>query len=148
MSTKQKALASAALILALSACASSELRTYASIDRTDKSMTVPPGGSGLVGSLKDALKTNGWHLSVDRGPDITVGSLSEKVNLQQADTFNTRYRLIISERWLDVCLPNLQDMLRYDISIVDNDAGSEVFTLSGRDCEDAIVEQFVAALDQ
>jgi hypothetical protein len=126
MSTKQKALASAALILALSACASSELRTYASIDRTDKSMTVPPGGSGLVGSLKDALKTNGWHLSVDRGPDI----------------------MIISERWLDVCLPNLQDMLRYDISIVDNDAGSEVFTLSGRDCEDAIVEQFVAALDQ
>ena len=56
--------------------------------------------------------------------------------------------MLVSERWLDICLPNFQDMLRFDVSIVDNDTGSEVFPLSGRDCEGAIVEQFVAALDR
>jgi hypothetical protein len=148
MSKKYMMFAPAALILTLSSCAGSELRTYDTIDHTDKSMTVPPGGSGLVGSLKDALRANGWRLAVDRGPDVTTGSISGNVNLRQADTFNTRYRMIVGDSWIDYCLPNLQDMFRFDLSVVDNDTGLEVFTLSGRDCEDAIVEQFVAALGQ
>jgi hypothetical protein len=115
-STNVRFFASVAIGLMLSACASSDLRVYNSIDQNDKNITVPPGGSGLAGHLKDALQSNGWSLAIDRGPEITKGSIGETVEFRKADTFNTRYRLMLTNRWVDFCL-NGQNMYAYDISL-------------------------------
>jgi hypothetical protein len=108
------------------------LQIYAAIDLSQKTVTVPPGGQGLKGKLKQILTEQGWQLSIDRGPSIVEGNLGSKTKLESYDTFNTRYRLYVRLQG-DRCL-NSHEPANYDISFIDNKTGSEVFTIEGRDC--------------
>ncbi len=122
-------------------CASHNVQLYEKIDNSNKTVTVPPGSSGLTGKLKKALSEDGWKLAVYRGPSVVEGELGEKTKLQQYDTFNTRYRLIVSFSQFDLCF-NFSPAIRYDISFIDNQSGTEAFTMDGRDCESDVVEKF------
>jgi len=46
------------------------INKYYDIDTTEKSITVPPGSSLLIGAFKKSLSTNGWKMSVYRGPEV------------------------------------------------------------------------------
>lgn len=131
--------------LLINACATHNVRQFDRIDGTQKTITVPAGGGGLIGAIKDALRANGWKMAVDRGPRVTEGQLGAETSLQQYDTFNTRYRLLIRSRQFDICL-NLDAALVYDISLIDNLNGQELLTMSGRGCEADIAKRFVEAL--
>lgn len=134
-------LAALSVMVLLSGC-HSELVVYEQVDRSDRSITVPAGGGGLLGELKSVLRQNGWRTTVDRGPTVARGGSS---GVQIADTFNTRYRLYVDWRRTDLCL-SFDDEVDFDISVIDNQTGSEVLTLSGRDCEGAIAQKFINAL--
>lgn len=58
--------------LILSSCTSTDIQTYAEIDPSDKSVTVPPGGGGFIGGIKSGLRKNGWRLMIYQGPSITA----------------------------------------------------------------------------
>lgn len=122
-----------------------DIQTYGTIDPREKSATVPAGGAGIKGLIKQSLREDGWRLAVDRGPNVTEGQLGETTRLQQFNTFNTRYRVMIGSRWVDVYLTG-EDIYRYDISFVDNRNGSEVFTMSGRGGEQEVAELFSKTL--
>ena len=62
-----------------------------------------------------------------------------------SNTFNSRYRLRLTYDWYDVSI-RFQDMYTYDISLIDNQSGSEVLTLSGNGEEDVIVDRLRKAL--
>lgn len=131
-----------AVLLLLTGCPHTDVRVYEQVDRSDRSMTVPAGGSGLLGELKSALRQDGWRMAIDRGPTVARGSGPD---VRIADTFNTRYRLYVDWRRTDLCF-SFDAEVDYDISVVDNQTGAEVLTLSGRDCEGAITTQFINAL--
>ena len=131
--------------LSLSACATYNVRQFQLVDQTQKTITVPAGGHGLLGAIKDALRADGWKMSVDRGPIVTEGQIGTDTRLQQYDTFNTRYRLLVRGRQFDICL-NLDPALVYDISLTDNLNGQEVLTMSGRGCEGTIAKEFLKNL--
>lgn len=121
------------------------IQSYGAIDLSQKSVTVPPGSNGLKGKLKQFLVAEGWRLSIDKGPSVVEGDLGSKTKLESYDTFNTRYRLHVVSRQYDTCIRG-GPAITFDISFIDNKAGSEVFTLSGESCEDMVVEKFKEAI--
>lgn len=130
------------LAVALGGCASTDVQRYGEIDAQQRTITVPPGGLGLTGKIKAGLVAQGWQMAVYEGPTVTEGQVGASTNVKTSDTFNTRYRLLIDWEAFDICL-NLQQAIRYDISIIDNKAGSEVATMSGRGCSSDVADQFL-----
>jgi len=133
------------LLAFLVGCATHNAQVYGPIDNSNKTVTVPPGSEGLKGKLKQALANYGWKLVVYQGPSVTEGEVGEKTKIEQYDTFNSRYRLFVSSRQLDMCL-NFTPWIKYDISFIDNKSGAEVFTIGGIGCEADAVEKFINAL--
>ncbi len=129
----------------LSGCMAYNLRTYGAVDSSSKTVTVPPGG-GLTGAVKEALTRDGWKITVYRGPELTRGTIGDDTRLERGGTFSTRYTVFIRWQQVDTCVPRFDPAYTYDISLVDNQGGSEVFTLSGRGCENRIVDAFVEGL--
>jgi hypothetical protein len=142
-----KTIFSVLIVLLLFGCGGiHNVQIYGSIDNNNKTVTVPPGSDGLKGKLKEALSQDGWKLFVYRGPSVTEGEIGEKTKVQQYETFNTKYRLVVSSYQFDVCILPSSPAIRYDISFIDNDSGTEVFTINGRSCESEVVEKFTNAL--
>jgi hypothetical protein len=127
-------------------CASHNVQMYGEIDQNNKTVTVPPGAKGLKGELKKVLSLNGWGLVVYRGPSVTEGELGKKTKIQQYDTFNSIYRLIVASSQYDICF-NFSPAIRYDISFINNQSGAEIFTIDGKGCESDVVKKFSNALN-
>lgn len=136
-----------AAVVALAGCANTyNTQTYGPIDLSNKTVTVPIGSSGLTGKLKQSLAKNGWKLMVYKGPSVTEGALGEKTRIEHYDTFNSRYRLIVSSKQFDLCLFTRSPAINYDVSLIDNKLGAEVFTLGGTGCESIVVDKFMNLL--
>jgi len=112
----------------IAGCMSHNVQLYGVIDQSNKTVTVPIGSKGLKGALKKSLSQKGWKLVVYRGPSVTEGELGRKTKLAQYDTFNTKYRLIVSSRVYDLCLDG-SPAINYEVSFIDNYSGEEVFTI-------------------
>lgn len=141
-----KAISCFVAALALTACATN-LQRYAQVDHDERSITVPFGGSGLTGQVKSKLAESGWRMVVYQGPDVVRGTANGTVDLQAANTFNSRYALFIDWHQYDLCL-NFQPMIRYDISLVDNESGTEVITMSGNGCEGDVANEFISQVSK
>jgi len=127
----------------LAGCASVEVQKFAPIDQSNKTMTVPPGGGGLNGTIKKGLTASGWQLAVDRGPEV---SQTQGSTLRTFDTFNTRYRMKIYENHYDWQFPDFDPMYEHDISVIDNRTGMEALTVSGRHAGKTITKKLMQAL--
>ena len=130
---------------ALAACASSNIQVSATIDQNQKTISAPPGNSLLLGPLKRALRSAGWHLNVNGATTRTVGTVGPATNLETGRVLPTRYRLALVQRQFDVCLTGYP-MVAYDLSLIDNASGDEVLTMSGRDCTDLAARSFTEAI--
>lgn len=128
------------LIFLLLGCYSLHVREYQPIDTADKTIMLPPGGSALLGAIKDVIAKNGWKIFIYSGPAVTKKSETEDVT---SGTFKSKYRLALSWRHIDHCIGiDRGPLYLYDISVIDNDFGDEVMTMSGRGCEADIAETF------
>ena len=136
-----------AVLVLLTGCANTyNIQTYEPIDLSNKTVTVPLGSEGLKGKLKQLLANSGWKLMVDKGPSVTEGTMSEKTRIEHYDTFNSRYRLIVSSRQFDLCLVTQSPAINFDVSFIDNKSGAEVFSIGGTGCESIVVEKFMNLL--
>lgn len=136
----------ASLLFTLSACAVANVQQYGTIDPNDKTVTVHTGGGGLNGQLKGILNSRGFKLVVDSGPKVTEGTMGEKTKLVSYETLRTRYRLQVHTLPTDMCITG-DPYIIYDVSLVDNQSGSEVFTINGRGCESGAVDAFKSAIE-
>ena len=53
----------------------------------------------------------------------------------------TRYTLFYGSYQVDYCL-DFSPYVRFDLSVVDNKSGEEVYTVNGEDCEDVVIGKF------
>ena len=143
-----KALVVSIISLSMAGCAEKSVIEYSQTLYSDKSMLVPTGNKGLKGGIKRALISNGWSLSVYQGPTVTEGASGKSTQLKTYDTFNSRYRLLVdNNRDVGVaCKDDLSSWTAYEISIIDNQAGTEVLSLSGRESCGKIVEELMGYL--
>ena len=129
--------------LALASC-TTDVRRQGQIDLSAKTMIVPPGSFGLLGEVKDALVADGWSLTVNRGSVVTEGRVGATTRLETSRNFSARYRLHVADRKADTCITS--GFYHYEVSIIDNESGQEVITLSGTNCGQAVVSRLRAAL--
>lgn len=134
------------LSIILCSCVTQNVQKYGSVDNTVKTITVPPGSEGLKGKIKNYLSSNGWKMVVTRGPTVVEGKAGQDVDLKEYDTFNTRYLLKIEASVVDLCF-SFEKLYNYDLSMIDNKTGEEIFTMSGNACESDIVEKFATTLN-
>jgi len=132
-------------VIALSACSHIEVQHYETMDLSDKTMSVPPGTKWLIGELKKSLISSGWELLIYDGASTTSGTAGAKVELSHTKAFNARYRLAIAATWYNQCM-DYTNAVSFDLSVIDNNKGKEVFTMSGNGCESDIVKAFNNAL--
>ena len=126
-------------------CASSNIQMSATIDQGQKTISMPPGNSLLLGPLKQALRQSGWHVNVNGATVRTVGTVGQNTNLETGRVLPTRSRLALAQRQVDVCLTG-NPAIVYDLSLIDNATGDEVLTMSGRDCTDIAARSFTEAI--
>ena len=114
-------------MIAFAGCASSNVRFHGQIDANEKTMTLPPGSSLLLGPFKQSLIASGWRIAVDRDS-------------------GARYRLALRQQQVDVCIGTGLPMVADDLSLIDNKTGEEVMTASGKDCVDLAARWFSEAV--
>jgi hypothetical protein len=142
-----KGIAAATMMVALlTGCTSQNVHEYGQIDSSARTVTVPAGSGGLVGMIKAELHDAGWKMNVYRGPTVSQGTAGKETNIQQFDTFNTRYSLSVKYNQVDTCIKDFKGYSSFDISMVDNQTGTEVFTLDGAGCDVDTAKKFRSML--
>ena len=129
----------------LSACATHQTPIAGTIDVSNKSITVSAGNSGLNGKVKAILSEQGWQMTALKRPKSNPGAFGSEITIEKLENQPTRYSLLLSYRRVDLCL-DLQHMVNFDISIIDNERGIEVFGFGGNGCENKVAEQFSESL--
>ena len=126
----------------LTSCATNEAQLYFDIDKTDKTIGMPAANVDLAGDIKNIFRKNGWKvLIVETGSVQTKGKTGENTELETKSNSNARYILYLNQDHWDYCFPSFKNkMIRYDISIVDNKSGEQVFFANGNDCQKKINE--------
>jgi len=106
---------------------------------------VPEGAYGPLGPIKDGLRGSGWKLAVSTGSRIT-GPAASPGQVVTTDATPARYRLSVESHVVDMCLDGT-GLYVYDISLIDLKGSSEVLSVSGRGCRDAIAKRFLEAVN-
>ena len=123
-------------------CGTHNLRAYKPLIKSERSITVPPGGRALTGAIKDLLKKNNWTLFIDTETVIHEGHEVPSFKITSKKTLKTRYELLVSFSQFDTCIPRGDPAIAYDISIIDNTDSEEVMNLSGEGCQSHVIEKF------
>ena len=129
-------------IFILTSCASYESQLYSQIDNQNKTIGMPASNKYLAGDLKDLFRKYGWKiLIVEKGDLTTEGTSGDDTQLKTNIDSNARYIVYLEQGWQDKCFNLKYDWIRYDLSIVDNQTGEQVFYAEGNDCQTKIIEQ-------
>lgn len=125
------------LLVLLSSC--STLEVSGSIDRSNKSILVPPGSA--VSEIKKGLVADGWAVQTSGALAVT-GAMVTNTKTESA---SARYAMIASMDHFDYSL-DFKKMYHYDISILDMKNSQEVLTMSGDGTSRSIAKKLIAAL--
>ena len=130
------------LVLMLSGCATNEAQLYFAIDKSDKTIGMPSSNVDLAGDIKNMFRNNGWKvLIVETGSVKTKGKTGKNTELKTIAESNARYLLYLDQHHFDYCFPSFTNKaIKYDITIVDNKSGEQVFFAKGNDCRTKINE--------
>ena len=90
--------------------------------------------------IKTYLRENGWKTKVCSGPTRTQGKVSQNTDIQRYDTFKTRYTLFYESRRFGIC--GLTHLINFNLSVIDNKLGEEIFIVSGEACEGDVIGKF------
>ncbi len=131
-------------LFVFSSCASYDAVQYGQVDPSEKTISLPTGGDRLVGMIKKYLANNQWEIFVYTGPEKTE-NISESETIRYR-VFPTKYTCMIDYKVVDMYLDG-DYQYRYDITLIDNKAGKEVFTLSGLGKGKEIVNKFISLME-
>ncbi len=129
------------LVFLLFGCAKHSSSYLKQIDNTTKTINASTSNKHLFKDIKSIFRNNGWKVMVlDDKQFETIGSIGLDTNLETKIKNLGKYRLVIEQRQIDLCL-DFDPVIRYDISIVENETGEEVFLSEGQDCSKKIAEK-------
>ncbi len=121
------------LLSALSCTTTAHVKAYGSIERTQRSITLPAGGDDFVAAMKDALANDGWDIFVVPLSQLTtLKSDSENVTTRQ---FKTRYAMVAETQYVRT------HCVFIDASIFDLRTGKEVLTANARAASSANIDR-------
>jgi hypothetical protein len=92
----------------------------------------------VSGDLKDLFRLNGYKIIIkETGMVSTKGTYKDTIDLNSNIKSNARYEMYIAQYQFDICLVG-GPALDFEVIIVDNQSGEQVFYAVGRDCQGTI----------
>ena len=123
----------------LSACTPTTSEYYTTVETDEKVIGMPASNKYVSKGLKKLFRDNGWKVLVlDTGSIKTTGESGETVNIDSEYKSKTRYFVSLSQNWSDWCGPK-NDMVSFDLTIIDSKSGEEAFVATGDDCMKTII---------
>jgi len=102
-------------------CGTIKMTRLGKIEKTEKSVTIPPGSDDFMTTLKVCLTSEGWRIENFAGAEITTKTASKDLKY---DSFNTRYVLAGEYKpSTDKTIPRLQ---KANFSLIDVRTRNEV----------------------
>lgn len=116
------------LLLLLTSCYSQNVSRDSYLDANNKTIVMPRGNSGVLGSMKSILKEEGWDTRV------ATGSVSEKTGDRTVThiNHNAKYLLWYKADYVDLEFPTFSPMYNVSVGIVENKTGVENINLEAR----------------
>ena len=130
----------------LAGCMGSDAELYVQEPATDKTVMVPPALSATSKVIKNLFRNAGWKTFVTGLSIQKTGSGGKYINVNTSVKYPARYSVWAESRVYDLCVPRLNEAIKYDISIVDNITGEEVAAFSGRVCDHKLEKEIGATL--
>jgi hypothetical protein len=133
--TIMRTISALAVLVLLAGCATSatnNVTAYSHVDPTAKTALVPPGGDGVLGSLKWALASDGWKLRISDGVQKVAATQGADVDAKAAADGEARYTFAVDQAAMNVCAPGATAFLGYTITVVDNKTGATVTSIKGQ----------------
>jgi len=114
----------AAIVMVLAfgiGCGTIKMTRLGKIDKSDKSVTIPPGSDDFMTTLKVCLTSEGWRIENFAGAEVTSKTASKDLKY---DSFNTRYVLAGEYKpSTDKTIPRLQNA---NFSLIDVRSRNEI----------------------
>ena len=132
----------------MSQCAQHSSSYIGQIDNSNKTINATTSNVHLHKYVKALFREKGWKVIVLSKENFeTIGSIGDKTKLQTEKKIFAKYRLVIEQRQIDLCF-NFDPVMRYDLSIIENSTGQEVFLAEGQDCAKNIAEKLEIDLEK
>ena len=142
----KKILGIVVLGLLLSGCVPTTSEFYSEVKTDKKVIGMPATNKYIAKGLKKLFRENGWKIVVvDMGTVKTTGISTETVNLEAEYKSKTSYVVSLSQSYADWC-GFKNDMVSFDLTIIDSKTGEETFVAEGEDCEKTIIKDLEVQL--
>jgi len=108
---------------------------------------MPATNKYIAKGLKKLFRENGWKIVVvDMGSVKTTGTSTDTVNLETEYKSKTNYVVSLSQSWTDICMGFKNEMISFDLTIIDSKTGEETFVAEGEDCQKTIIKDLEVQL--
>jgi len=124
-------------------CLSNDHIQFSQVDQNEKTVSIPPGSDGVLIKIKKYLIEAGWEIFVYSGPE-KLEQISDTEFMKFQD-FNSRYTLLVYAVPEYSKLPNSE--YHYEISMIDNRQGKEVFSMYGFASQERIIYTFCELIE-
>lgn len=116
-------------IFALNGCATANYQTLklGSVDRANKSMTVPGAGNALF-EIKSALINDGWKIKIGDASLQETGVNTSKIETRTKVQYDTAYRMYMTSTLSN---NDRHGITIFNISIVSNRTDEEILNMVG-----------------
>jgi len=142
----KKILALLVLGLLLNGCVPTTSEFYSEVKTDSKVIGMPATNKYIAKGLKKLFRENGWKIVVvDMGIVKTTGNSTDTVNLEAEYKSKTSYVVSLSQSRTDWCSFK-NDMVSFDLTIIDSKTGEETFVADGEDCEKTIIKDLEVQL--
>ena len=113
------------VLVIFTGCGTYDILKLGTIDKNNKTITVPSYGISMF-EIKKILLKNGWKLKASADGTLSKGTNKQEINVHTKTYYKTRYRMNVVEtnrmqQWV----------LTIYISIIDNKTQEEVLSISG-----------------
>jgi hypothetical protein len=118
-------------------------------------LTPPPDGKNIVlrgdasdfaALLEAALRAKGWNTLESEKPDPGTGSTIQEGSGSLSETIEVPYTLEVTSTSQGKCL-SWDDFVEYQIQVIDNRTGKQLFSMEGQQCDSEAVHRFMSLMD-
>ena len=134
------------ILLLINACTPTTSEFYSEVKVENKVIGMPATNKYIAKGLKKLFRENGWKVVVvDMGSVKTTGTSTDTVNLDAEYKSKTNYVVSLSQNWRDWC-GFKNDMISFDLTIINSKTGEETFVAEGEDCQKTIIKDLEVQL--
>lgn len=133
-----KDLAILILLIFATGCTSMNVYRNTEFDKSPSTVAIAAGTSNISTEIKKIFKRNGFKIISADGGSVRETLSDGKTVVTAKNSY--KYLMDVKTQWLDWCITGTS-MVRFNINFINYETGEEIFSMSGRNCENDIISR-------